>query len=141
MTITPTLSSAIQSARGTCRAAPFVSSAAAAAGVEADEDPARDGERREHRRRLRAECHLRAGHLGHEREAVLPEDEQQRHADADRGDELGGDTPALIARRSTSTPQALISEQARTITAPATTIAAGDGADPDEGQGAHGAPR
>ena len=62
------------------------------AGVEADEDPAGDGERGEHPRSDRASGErLGAERVGQQGEVLGAEDEQEGEPDADRGDDLGGD--------------------------------------------------
>ena len=95
ITSAPTVSSAIQTARGTCLAAPLVSSAAATvASKPMNAQPptasaaSSAGEGRAAAQRLGAE------RVGQHAEALLAEDQQQREADADRRDRLGRDADA-----------------------------------------------
>ena len=84
ITSAPTLSSAIQTARGTCLRGALGLLGGGDGRVEADERPAADGERREQRgERAAARQRLGAERVGEHAEALLAEDEQQREADAD----------------------------------------------------------
>ena len=140
ITSAPTLSSAIQIARGTCLAAPLVSSAAATVASKPMNAQPRDRERGQQRGEGRAA----AERLGAERveqhgEALLAEDEQQREPDADRGDGLGGDAQPQRALERVDAEG--VDERADgTRTAPVITIACAVGVMPSS-ISAHGAPR
>ena len=134
MTSAATLSSAIQIARGTWRAAPLVSSealtqaskpmntqpaTASAASMPAPTEP--------------PDSSSAPSVCVEDRDVLRAEDEQQRESDADRGDDLGGDSGLDHAAQDVDAlrPDAA---QTSTRTIPVTTIAFAVGVDADEGR-------
>ena len=141
MTTAPTLSSAIQIARGTCRAAPRRLLGRADARVEADEHPAADRECGQHSGADRAARELlRAERVREDRDVLVAEDEQQREPDPDRRDRLGRDPGLDRAAEHVDAQRADDRADEQRGSSPSATIAFGVGSMPAS-VSAQGAPR